>query len=209
MESKIAEQEYFHDDSLSEPHFAEEATIASAKPVVPLQEIRSQANIRRRIAFALSILGSLILGALGGTFLYKQKYDKPVGEIVQTAVSGAGAFAREPTDAEVAAGAKGLTPENEPVVGDDEATADAPESKQPEREATRVEPVVPRRVAQRDDKDDDEDEEEAVREMQRAERKRLKRARREAEREARRQREERDDLLRIREIFEGSRRPQH
>ena len=73
MESNITEPEHFSNDALTEPHFDEEATMLSARPVVPLEEIRAETNSRRRLAFGLSILVALVIGALGATLIYKHR----------------------------------------------------------------------------------------------------------------------------------------
>ena len=87
MESNNSEQPYLADDSLSEPHFDEEATVASARPVVPLEKIRAASTSRKRITFGLSILAALIIGALGATFVYKQRNPNPDTAIVDSAVT--------------------------------------------------------------------------------------------------------------------------
>ena len=74
MESDITSQGYFNGDlQLAEPHFDEEATLLSARPVVPLEEIMVEARSRRRLVIGLAMVGSLVMGALGATLIYKQQ----------------------------------------------------------------------------------------------------------------------------------------
>jgi len=85
MESNNINQEYFEGAvSLDEPHFDEEATVLSARPVVPLQEIKAEEQSRKRLIVGLAMACSLTMGALAATLVYKQR-----GEGQSTAISTA------------------------------------------------------------------------------------------------------------------------
>ncbi len=212
MDLNITEQQYSDDNlQLTEPHFDEEATVLSARPVVPLEEIK-EAPSRKHLAFGLSIVASLIVGGLAATFILKQRWQKPATEITGAAIAGSGANA---TDSAASAPSGGEVKEN--LTANPEVSA-ASEDKDSQvkvtspikRSQTRtVQPILP----------NPEDEKAALEEISRAERREMRRAarleewrlRRQEARGAgdfgRRRRRSSDDLLRIREIFEGSRRP--
>ena len=201
MESNITDPEYFDNEALTEPHFDEEATIAAARPVVPLEEIKAEPNYRR-FALGLAILGALIVGTLGGTFIYKQRHSKPAAEIVDLAVTGSGASSQEMSE-------QPITETQTPNVstGNDAATVSEAEPSQPvvsNRRPTRTiaqpEPVYREESISREDRKE-------ARRLARIEARRARRAERQAEREDWGRRKSSDDLLRIREIFEGPRRP--
>jgi flagellar biosynthesis GTPase FlhF len=219
MESNITEQRYFNDElQLSEPHFDEEATLLSARPVVPLQEIKAAAPNGRRLVFGLSILVSLIVGALGATLIYKQRGQKSATAIVETAVAGSGARAQDSavTEASIGEAGKEVAPaemQNAGSAADDkklESQTIRTERSQPQ--TNRVETAKLKReqrtISRVDERDSRYDEKEMRRADQAEARRLRRRAERESQSEARRHKaKSSDDLLRIREIFEGSPRP--
>lgn len=212
MDLNITEQRYSDDNlQLAEPHFDEEATVLSARPVVPLNEIKEPGS-RKHLAFGLSMLASLIVGGLVATLIFKQRGQTPATEIAGSAIAGSGATA---TDSAVSAPSGGevkedLTVEPEVNAAPEDKNAQVkmtPPSKRLETTTVRPMPTNPG------------EENSALQEISREERRELQRAerfeewrlRRRASREAGdfggRRRRSADDLLRIREIFEGSRRP--
>lgn len=213
MESNITEQQYLNDElQLAEPHFDEEATVLSARPVVPLEEIKARASISRRLAFGLTILGSLLVGAFGASLLYKQRGQKPATAITERVVAGSAASAEGSPVIESSTGEarKAIVQAEAPNAG---AVA---EDKKPElptaQRAERSEPQTRRIELARHDKESLTTSHAAEKEMRRAERMEARRLRRVTERESQnearsRRRKSSDDLLRIREIFEGSPRP--
>ena len=187
--------------TLTEPHFDEEATVLSAQPVVPLRKIAAKERSGKRLALGLTVMFSLLVGALGGALIYKQRGQKQSTAVFDAAIPGAeGMAVAEPSTApEVAEQVSKAEPAPEPEQLPVTATKSAAAHPQ------RVEPVkVEKRAKQAPVEVDDW-------EQRRAERIEAWRARRKQEREemreARRNRNRADDLLRIREIFEGSRRP--
>ena len=196
MELNITEQQHLANESagesLSEPHFVEEATVASARPVVPLEEIRAEAVSRKRLVFGLSMLASLVLGVLSATLVYKQRTSTPASAIVEGAVSGSGAKSQ---DLAFDDGAVGDTTEDL-ARAEDRVEAAEPATKQPV-----VRYRTPAKVI------DTTPDQEEIHRRERQEARRLRRAERLAERDRLSRRRPTDDVLRIREIFEGSRRP--
>ena len=184
---------------LSEPHFDEEATLLSAQPVVPLQEIVAEKRSGKRLMFGVAMVFSLIVGALGGTLIYKQRGHKQSTAIVDSAVPGAAGIVVDesvpvsPVAEQASAAGTGTLPESSAVP----ALIKSVPSRSLRAGSSRV-------VTQETKLASVEDE----RELRRADRIEARRLRRRSEREeARRYRDRTDDVLRIREIFEGSRRP--
>lgn len=188
MESNITEPQYLADEA---PHFDEEATVASARPVVPLEDIKAESTSRRRLALGLSLLASLVIGALGATMVFKLRNNKPAAAIMETAVAGSGAKWEGGVENGTAAGA----------TVEDVAAVEV----KPEPETRVTETVTPVRAVHRA-RINSSARLDNVR-IDRIETKRVRRAEREAEREAWHRRRSGDDLIRIREIFEGTRRP--
>jgi hypothetical protein len=216
MDSNITEHEYFADDlQLAEPHFDEESTVLSARPVVPLKDIReinAEARSARHLVFGLSIVAALMIGALAATLIYNRRSQKPAAEVVNAAIPGSGVITSASAVTASATGeAKGNVAQGDGL----DATLPANDKKPEPRITRRVEqPGVSRRVlpvkaAKRQEESRYQTDE---REMRRAERVDERRLRRASERDVQinargRRNKSADDLWRIREIFEGSRRP--
>ena len=211
MDSNITEQQYSDDNlQLAEPHFDEEATMLSARPVVPLEEIK-EASSRRRLSFGLAMLASVVIGGLAASLIFKQRAQVPAAEVTNSAIAGSGASA---TDSPIVAFANGG------IEGEALAVSEAPqvpEETKAQAAVTRVVKPPQARIVRRLPANTAESFEEQPlswaerREMRRTERLEERRLRRQAAREDQyrggRRRRSADDLLRIREIFEGSRRP--
>jgi hypothetical protein len=215
MESNIKNQQSSGADlHLSEPHFDEEATLLSARPVVPIRDVRPEAHSGRRFALGLAMTISLIFGALGATLIYRQRGPKQATGIVETAtqvseskaqpLSGAGGAISEP-------------PVSAPSVSEDlndlatREVRSAGDITQP-RKAARLSSPSAESGRANDNRQSAADNRRDQAAMRRAERMEARRLRREAEREAKRdgrghKGQSSSDLLRIREIFEGSPRP--
>jgi len=187
MESNIKNQQSSGTDlHLSEPHFDEEATLLSARPVVPLRDVTPETRSGRRLALGLAMAVSVMAGALGATLIYKQRGQKPATGIVETAT----AVPESKTPLSGAGGAISESPASVPSMSEN------------------LNDVATREVRSAGDITHRQDE----MAMRRAERMEARRLRRDAEREAKRETRSHKgqssrDLLRIREIFEGSPRP--
>jgi len=214
MESNNTNEKYFDDDvPLAEPHFDEEATVLSARPVVPLKELKAERSAKQ-LLFGLAIAGSLMLGALAATLIYKRS-GTGQSTATNTVVSGAAGIAVEEPSNSAAAPEPigGAVPETLPQAemptavkkavplasnnASNNASHNAAHSTAPEVVNTKRSTPSP---------------ELEETELTRAERIEARRLRRRAERQARResggrQRRSSDDLLRIRDIFEGPSRP--
>jgi len=199
MESNNINQEYFEGAvSLGEPHFDEEATVLSARPVVPLQEIKAEEQSRKRLIVGLAMACSLTMGALAATLIYKQRGEGQ-STAISTAVPGAaGIVVNDPASssatAEVGGGAAAGTPET----GASTAEKKSVPSLSSSTASTAVELQQKKNLPQLVDE----------RELTRAERIDARRLRRRLERQewresGGRERKSSDDLLRIRDIFEG------
>ncbi len=230
MESNITEQQYLAADlQLSEPHFEEEATLLSARPVVPLHEVKAEERSGRRLTIGLALVAALVVGALGATLVYKQRSQTAATATEETTTPVANEQAATDASANAVAGgvaggivadppqaASGVA-ENSSEAADRDARNDArnivtTRPRKPEtvvvRHSDPDKPAAPRRdEAVRDDVVLED--EKAARRAERIEARRLRQeAAREARQDGRRRRARRsDDLLRIREIFEGPRRP--
>lgn len=193
------------DSVLTEPHFDEEATVLSARPVVPLNQIKTREKSRKWLMLGAAMLFSLLVGVLGASLIYKQRTQQPaVVESDMPAVEGTAKALDEPT----APAEKPLT-----VAG----SGEVPEHKtstitkaEPAPGIRKSLPPIPARVAAPTRTDErvtmaaDRDDERELRRSERIEERRLRRrADWEEMREARRRRNSSDDLLRIRDIFEG------
>ena len=202
MESNNTNEEFFIGAApLAEPHFDEDATLLSARPVVPLHEIEIEVRFRKRVLFGLAMACSLTMGALAASLIYKQRGNgQPTS--ISTAVPGAAGIAVDatvssPETAEEAGSASGALPE----AGGPTVERKSGISVHRSAESTVVETKRQESLAQQQ-----EDREPG------AERINARQLRRRSERQERRtfsgrQRKSADDLLRIREIFEGPSRP--
>ena len=188
---------------LAEPHFDEEATLLSAQPVVPLEEIAAEQHPGKRLAFGVAMAISLIVGALGGTLIYRQRAHIQPTAVVDTAVPGAGGIAGEepvvePSLAEeVAEAGTGTLPDSSAAPVTTKSAPSRPQGGEP----SKVEVRGKKLVSVTDDRE--------LRRAERIEERRLRRrSERQEQKQARRYRDRSDDVLRIREIFEGTRRPE-
>lgn len=195
------------DPDLSLPHFDEDATLLSARPVVPLHEVKRETRSRRRVIFGLTILAAILLGAISATLMLMQSGQNPESvaetEVSQPVVSSSGAAGgatSEPASPRVTVSREPIEEQRaKEVLGDRDVS-----TKKRSTTAVLRNSVKPSRAGS-PDRERDEDFENDERELRRIDR---RNARREARRERRDRREQRgDELLRIREIFEGSPRP--
>ncbi len=191
---------------LVEPHFDEEATVLNARPVVPLETVRAASRSRRTLFLVLALTGALMMGAVGGTLIYKQRATNR-GEVVSQPAEQSAEVAPATTEDPSVLASGGTTSAVEESIDDLEETESQPKRTADNESSTRnvsiKPPASPARARVntapivRDEPDQNE---------RRQAKKEARRLRREARREAR-TRQDSDDLMRIRDIFEGSPRP--
>src|SRR6266545_869582 len=74
---------------LSEPHFDEEATLLSARPVVPLSDIPVR-GVQRRLVYGFTIIVAVMAGAFAATLVYQQRSHKPTATTIERSVPTSG-----------------------------------------------------------------------------------------------------------------------
>ncbi len=193
--------------SLAEPHFDEEATVLSAKPVVPLTNVKQVDSAPKKTALrpwvlGLSLMGALLVGILA-TAMYYSRASGDDSKVLDATELSAGAAATPAETENVFSGPaveQKVSKVNPPVadasqraVRDEKAKTAAAPQKKP---APRLVEVITENQRPRRDSEEDRDDLKAER-----------REAREARRRDRRERKTSDDLMRIRDIFEGSPRP--
>ncbi len=204
-EDTLSSETWNSDEELSSPHFDDEATVQSARPVVHLRTIKAGAASKNRLRFGLAIIGAALVGVLAATLFYKQK---------ATTTPGDSAVLPAPSSSENSSpltNMGGVIQSRDVEQAPENIRVETPDEKPrvvvspPTKPASRRTPNVTE--AGKIDTDVDESREEYEAEMRRAERREARRLRRQEERQSRRRAYPRDDLFRIREIFEGSPRP--
>jgi hypothetical protein len=206
MESNIAEQDFLNaEPALAEPHFDEEATLLSARPVVPLHEIKANTRFRRPWVLGLAIAGTLLLGMTASAFYFSRgtSASQAFGDSAAIA-SGVEAHATESGRANNSRPAvtQALPDPVTPTISNTEVPPTSPRSdsatktsKKPVAHLVDVITSNPGRYRERD-----------TREERKAARQEEKERKREARREMQDDKSP-DDLIRIREIFEGRHKP--
>jgi len=192
--------------NLSEPHFDQEATLLAARPVVPLEEVRAfgaRTGLARPWVLGLGLASALLIGVLATVIYYSQSGGEnlSVFEGIEVA-SGAEGFSSEaansfsgpaPTQPQIEA-EKPSTPNIKAPV--DTGTAKANAAEPAKKARPRLVDVI--REQKSNHAEDQIEERRADRRQARRERRRTQRERRDGKP---------DDVLRIRDIFEGSPRP--
>jgi len=197
MESEITTAETGLELPLAEPHFEDEATVLSARPVVPLDEVESYeepkpSRFARSWILAATVVGAMLLGVVVGVAYYSYTNRQPSQQpaVDEGIVAGVDGTAIEPasnSDALVKAS------EFQPPADAESAVAKVPPATRP-ASANETRKPVARRV--------DVITWPSSHEERKAARRLEKQQRKEMEREGRAR-----DLTRIREIFEGPQRP--
>ena len=198
MESELTNAETGLELPLPEPHFDDEATVLSARRVVPLDEVpnytpETTSRFTRGWMFVLTIVGAMLLGVIAGGAYYSYANRESARQYIEVE--------------NIVAGAEGLSTET-PITSDatvvasgvdhtaaTESPAEGPVSaSQPEISSNQNRKPVARRVdvltfpSPREER-------KAARRQAKAQRKELERASRDR------------NVMRIREIFEGPQRP--
>jgi hypothetical protein len=221
MKRNIGERRFFRAEvPLDEPHFDEEATLLSARPVVPLHEVKAKARLSNRLSLGLVILSAILVGAISAVLIYRERV-MPTSAVVE---SNTPVF-------EQSQGAGGQLGDSDarldlPVVQHDNAALG--QTEQPDNRSgaqPRQAPTVVQKRSESSNADQNHEDDSVVRsdeydsvarsdaewQIRRAERRearrRERRKAREVWKESRGKTQPQDDLTRIREIFEGSPRP--
>jgi hypothetical protein len=206
MESEITNPETGLELPLAEPHFDDEATLLSARRVVPLDEVSSEGlhtagHFGRSWIFAATIAGALLLGAFVGAAYYSYVNRESAQQFVdpESVVAGVEGIATAPALDNESSAAANASEFGNATPADSTASVTVPHEQTSEpQSAVSVESGKP--VARRVDVLTFP----SSREERAAARRQAKERKRELERESRKSR---NDLTRIREIFEGPQKP--
>lgn len=213
MESTTTARQFLGAEaSLSEPHFDEEATLLSARAVVPLASLKGLTAVKAKTSFprpwilGLGLVGALLVGIFA-TAIYYSRLEKNHSKFFD--------------DAEVAAGVEANTTKSEdsfsgPTAAQPAVIADRGAADVSRQASARSQPLkssagparnpVARLEAVITEARSSEQAIGGAREDRKAARKQARQEQRRAERE-KRDSGSADDLLRIRDIFEGLPRP--
>jgi hypothetical protein len=205
-----------------EPHFVEEGTILSARPVVPLEDIRARVRHRRSLALTGALALAVLFGACAA-LLIAHLEQRPL----EPSVTASSQPAELPVDGNSSGQIETTpsvtendteSPSDSPLVANSQreqarggvASTTAASSRRPLPRAadSRLSRNVSKANAVVNEPDDETVQPSADQRSRRLERWEEKRLRRETLRDRRAvDRDSGDDLFRIREIFEGPRRP--
>lgn len=201
------------DEPLSLPHFDEEATLQSARPVVPLHEVKAQGRSRRRWLLGGALALAATLGAVTASLIYSPGSQPEEASVVDTNADSTPAAGDFVSPSGEASGSSVNPSEAATSVPEPARVETASETHETSKSAVSVRKQAPQNTVRKESDravspnvDQDRENETLADEME---------FRREQRREARRLRRERrvnernsgDGLTRIREIFEGSPRP--
>lgn len=196
--------------ALSPPHFDEDSTLLSARPVVPLHEVKAETRSKLRKTIGLTIVAAVFGGAIGAMLLLMQSGQNSSGKaeahLSQPVESSGASGGLEPNPVESKAQLPAVM-EDKPTTKEwQRGSASIVDSRQPAAiSRSSAKPAKASKTVEERDENREADEWE----LRRAERREARRFNRETRRERRYRRDQTgDDLLRIREIFEGSPRPQ-
>jgi len=214
MKSNITNQQLRSPDSqLAEPHFDDEATLLSAQPVVPFRKLLVKPGFSRPWVFGLALAGALLLGVSASALYYSRfriTARQPVsnGATVSSGVQALASDTVVPDESpiEVTEATEETAAESSSIESDTSArmkTQGPSRTTRPLNSSNTVSKKPTHRGATVVD-------ESSEREYESREERRA--ARREAKERKRANRERRagrssDELLRIRDIFEGPPRP--
>jgi hypothetical protein len=199
-----SQQQVSRDESeLTSPHFDDEATLVSARKVVPLDEVAQKPFARSKLAQRLSLAMIGVLGLLVAIGLYS--YLKPESDVTQTELNAktASESSRKADGGVLQPVAKSDSESN--AAGDSDQTVSKPATHSSEKVKVKdkiAETPVPAQVSRAEDEQSDLDEMQTLREIRRE----VRRQERQAIRE-RRRRGSRDGIFRVPDLFEGRSRP--
>jgi len=190
----------------AEPHFDDERTLLSARPVVPLEKIEAKARHRRQWFLGGAFAIAMMLGAasaLVASYLKLRNTPQTAAELsVEPDVAPVAVAASSPTDTPV------VENEDTAVIEDEQPTVTPKRESAPKHRAVVVRPE-PEPIEDRDTRDMSEHEQlDQIRDAVLYDEWQERRARRATRRERRRaERYNHRDLSNLDEIFEGRRRP--
>jgi hypothetical protein len=208
MENRdLALDDSLADEPLTLPHFDDEATVQSARPVVPLDEVRKALRSKQKMLLGAALCLAAIVGAVAASLIFSDRtqsvdesatatipesseeastgFITPSGEASGATVDPNEMVAVDTTAATTDRTSKGVEVQSSPPV-----------SRQQPIRNSRVSKPVEKVSGPEPEAEDREADERAARREERREARRLRRERRAGE-----------GLTRIREIFEGSPRP--
>ncbi len=185
-----------------EPHFDDERTVLTARPVVPLEKINARARHRRQWFLGGAFAIAMMLGAasaLLASYLKLRNAPSPAAQLTEEVDT-------TPAPVAVAEGAPAATPEVEDITNVEEESAPESTPKKPAKHRTvvvRAQSAEPRDTGLSEDEDLH-----RIRQAVLLDEWQERRARRVERRERRRgEQYNHRDLSNLDEIFEGRRRP--
>ena len=218
MESNITDQQFWSPDTpLAEPHFDEEVTLLAARPVVPIELLNRKPVSTRPWVFGLALLGAILLGVSATALYYSRirttgSQAQPNIDKFSSGVQGAATEAvtrdKPATDATDTAGSVGAVnssvDSNTPVRAQAQAPSVSWTSRPPNSSNTISKKSAHLHPAVAIDPGSEPEPEYEIHERRWAKREAKERKR---ENRGGRDHKSSDELLRIREIFEGPQRP--
>jgi len=209
---------------VSQPHFVEERTLLSARPVVPLEQVKTRERSRRGLLLTSAIAVSLLLGACTAlAIVYVQQrsitqpadlksQSDPIQQSKSEQVNPPSAPLEEAADVEKSTASTGASARRGTSSSMPESEKRAVAVHASNTETRRIATVPTAKTSRQNEvpvvgaRTDESDSRVNDREMRRDERREARRVWREEIRQ--RRVNSGDDLFRIREIFEGRRKPE-
>jgi hypothetical protein len=189
----------------SQPHFDDEFTMLSARPVVPLETINAKIKNRRYWLLAGALVVAMMLGAgsaILASYLRFRNVAVPAAEMSQQEIT--------PPPQAVAESAPSASPVEESVAGPSPMISEEPaKAVRPVKQKTIVKttPDVAEEASRNESKVDEEDQLQRIREAVLYDQWQERRARRVARERRRLDRYNHRDLSDLDEIFEGRKKP--
>lgn len=200
--SKSMDETQRAESPLSEPHFDDEATLLSARRVIPFHKLTDKTNSKRNVFFVTALAAALMVGILGGV-IYARLERTPASRAQTTEAAAQPLSQDDSVSSSEENGELASVHEESQALAVDEneqKAIDKPRNRSTFAKKSVALKPTPVKPAQTEPNEWDYSSNERA--ISRAERRAARRARR-AAREAQRA----DDLFRIQEIFEGSSRP--
>jgi len=186
---------------LSEPHFDDERTLLSARPVVPLDRVKSESR-RKTLLLTATITVAVVLGTLGARFVYYKRAAVLTNQLTFPELTSdvAGTYEEARLTPDVATGDEQVGLEETPTLHELENVTNSEVHKNSTGPRLRKARAARENNAPQTDSEKTTDEQKVSRRVSRWEERRERRARRNNGGST-------SDLQRIEQIFEGSPRP--